>query len=268
MKVGLKTAIALVTVFLIMAGCLTSETPQMPEKTTTTTPTQLTTTSSIKVPSPTPPSKQSNDDMTRIDEIHMDLDGERLDELKEIILSDKDDYTRERALFIFSDISLKEDEAEEAISFLKEVAAADPEMRTGALANLDFIREENPFETNDALKPRVEGDIKPGSQIKVILEVSSSRDSKGEAGINQIGNLNQNLNGISSSDITPVEMGLRKGEVKEISYDLNIDQEGEYVIGVFLKLSLDRWDSMIIRKTIYLKVGKDAGVYEVIEGEV
>ena len=108
----------------------------------------------------------------------MNLDPEDIPELKEIVETPPDNYTRERAIFVLTDIAIRKDVPEEVVDFLKDIAynERNEDVVAAAYANLYLIRETYPLEMKGDLTIRVEGEIKKGNNVTVVADASSAVD--------------------------------------------------------------------------------------------
>jgi len=109
-------------------------------------------------------------EQTLIDQIAEELN---IENLKNIIQNNPDKKIKERAIFILSDIAIKNDKTKEIIPFLEKVAQNDKSIRTVAYANLDLLRETTPPPIN--LDIRVKNFIKKNSTVLLTLHITSEK---------------------------------------------------------------------------------------------
>jgi hypothetical protein len=186
-------------------------------------------------------------------------------ELKRIIETDPDNHTRERAIFVLSDIEIKKNVTTETIDFLKGIAYQEENdaVRTAAYANLARIRERYPFEPDSALEVLVKGDVRKGSTITILFNVKTTQRLDANAWIKLTDLKNDTSDGIILKDEIPVRFSIDKGEAKEIPFNIYIQREGEYLILAALKLNLDKVDSRTIKKAIFLNVKSNSGSFNI-----
>ena len=208
-------------------------------------------------------------DPAYISDIHLRLDPADIPELKQIIESHPDSYTRERAVFVLTDIAIRKDVTDDAIDFLKGIAYNEENdvVRSAAYSNLDLIREFYPLETRGDLALRVEGEIREGNTITVVATASSTVDvDEAAVGVKRLAEFGaEETTGIqldTSSHRNPTRLSLRAGESEDVPFTVQLGKEGKYLILWVLKLSFDRVDYQVIEKGIYLTVGKTGGSFE------
>ncbi|MEM1517980.1 MAG: HEAT repeat domain-containing protein [Nitrososphaerota archaeon] len=262
--VGIFLALNYLSIPLITqqsTSTMTTITPPITTETTTKTTTPLTTTSWEK--------PQVN--IEYLEKIHNSLDPESIPELKDIILNHPDNYVRERAVFILTDIAIRSNKVDEVIDFLKQIAynEENDEVRTAAYANLDLIRKYYPVELGESIEIRIEGEIKKGNNVTLIVIVSTQKDiPQAVVGIKRIVNMTA---GAQTPVITmlrsmnPVWLSIRAETPEKATFIIYLESEGEYLVPCVLKLNIDRSDYKIIEKFVYLKVGKDEGAYIVAD---
>jgi hypothetical protein len=202
-------------------------------------------------------------DPAYISEIHTRLDPKDIPELKQIIESHPDAYTRERAVFALADIAIRNNVTEDVIDFLKGVAynEENDQVMSAAYSNLYLIRQSHPLETRGDLALRVEGEIKEGNTVTVVASASSTVDvDEAALGVKRIAPAGIGLDGSNADN--PVGISLRAGEPQDVPFTIQLGREGKYLILCVLKLSFDRVDYQTIEKGIYLTVGKTGGSFE------
>jgi hypothetical protein len=178
--------------------------------------------------------------------------------LEAVVEKNKDPYTRERAIFTLTNITIKKEETDKVIDFLKKIAMNEKEdnVRSAAYANIDLIRDYYPLEKQGSFDLSLSGDIKKNGKIKIVAKVSSKIDVK-EARVG-ISSLHKNIRLLEP--FRPVyKFSLNANEPKEFEFNFNLKEVGEYKIPFSFILSFDRIDYEEIVKEIFLKVGESSG---------
>lgn len=201
-----------------------------------------------------------------LEEIHRSLDPKRIPELMEIIRSHPEPYVRERAVFVLTDIAIRGNRVDEVIDFLKEIAYEEKEdnVRTAAYANLDIIRTYYPLDLGADVSIRLEGEIRKGSNVTLVITVSSGVSvPEARAGIVRIVDMASDtaLTAAMVMSTNPVKFSLSAGNPEEVRFTVYLVDAGEYGMDINVRLSLDRVDYQNIKKVVYLKVGEDRGEY-------
>jgi len=201
-------------------------------------------------------------DIKYLESMQLNPPKDYIKKLKLVVEKNKDPYTRERAIFTLTDITIRKYETEKIIDFLKEIALNEKEdnVRSAAYANIDLIRDYYPLERQGSLELSILGEIKKGSQIKLIAKISSKIDV--EEVIIGIDYLPKDIEWLSQPYH---KIALKANEPKEIEFDLLLRKIGEYEIPVTLMMSFDKIDYEEIEKEIRIKVGEFSG--EVISEE-
>ena len=201
-------------------------------------------------------------DIKYLESMQLNPPKDYIKRLKLVVEKNKDPYTRERAIFTLTDITIRKYETEKIIDFLKEIALNEKEdnVRSAAYANIDLIRDYYPLERQGSLELSILGEIKKGSQIKLIAKISSKIDV--EEVIIGIDYLPKDIEWLSQPYH---KIALKANEPKEIEFDLLLRKIGEYEIPVTLMMSFDKIDYEEIEKEIRIKVGEFSG--EVISEE-
>jgi hypothetical protein len=201
-----------------------------------------------------------------LESMRLDPPNDYIDELVSIVKENEDPYVRERAVFTLVDIAIEGNETEEIVDFLKELAMneTDDNVRTAAYANIDLIRDLYPPEKKGAIALYFLGDIKKGSEVSLVAEVSSATYLNEEAilGITSL------PDGIELLSPGVLKLELEANIPQEVDFNLRLNQTGEYIIAVALKLSFDRIDYEIIHKDVYLVVNESDGEFFELEPQV
>ena len=202
-------------------------------------------------------------DVEYLESMRLDPPENYIDKLMSIVQDNDDPYVRERAVFTLVDIAVDGNETEEIIDFLKVIAMDETEdnVRTAAYANIDLIRGLFPPEKKGFLELSLSGNIGKGSEISLIAEVSSAIDLEEEAILGII----SLPDGIELLSTGVLKLELEENVSKEVGFNLRLNQTGEYIITVALKLSFDRIDYEEIHKDVYLIVNESNGEFFELE---
>lgn len=186
-----------------------------------------------------------------------------IEKLMSIVQDNDDPYVRERAVFTLVDIAIGGNETEEIIDFLKVLAMDETEdnVRTAAYANIDLIRDLFPPEKKGFLELYLSGDISKGSEVSLIAEVSSTIDLEEEAILGII----SLPDGIELLSTGVLKLELEANVPEEVVFNLRLNQTGEYIITVALKLSFDRIDYEEVHKDVHLTVNESGGEFMQLE---
>jgi hypothetical protein len=204
-----------------------------------------------------------NVDVEYLESMRLDPPENYVEKLTSIVESHEDPYVRERAVFTLVDIAIDGNETEEIVDFLKDVAMNEPDdnVRTAAYANVDLIRDLFPPDRKGSLELSLSGEISQGAEVQLIAEVLSSLDLEEEAilGIVSL------PDGIELLSTGVLKVQLEANVPQEVGFDLRLNEPGDYVITVALKLSFDRIDYEEIRKNVYLAVHQLDGEFSELE---
>jgi len=203
-------------------------------------------------PSTVPGSQSTGGEPETVEEIQLDPPDDYIQRLKDIIDNDPDPYARETALLALTEIALREDDTEEIMDYLKDLAMEeeDENVRTSAYVSIDLIRDKFPLEPKGSLQLTVDGELKTGEAITLIATVSSTVAQ--ETAIVAITSLDNEIKLVS--DKGTVKFPLNVNEPKEAKFDLKLKEAGEYTIPVTFMLSFDRIDYEKVKKEIVLEV--------------
>jgi hypothetical protein len=187
-----------------------------------------------------------------------------VEEMETIIETTQDPYIKERGLLTLTDVALRKNETEEIVDYLKEKAMneEDDDVRTTAYASIDLIRSQHPLESKGTLEISISGDIKKGSDITLIAEVSSTVDIEKPV-IVGITRLHNSIELLSETGIE--KLSLKANEPKEVEFDLLLTETGEYFVPVAFMMSFDSIDYEKIKKEVRLVVNENDGEFEVWE---
>src|SRR4030042_1229514 len=114
---------------------------------------------------------------------------------------------------------------------------------------------------NSSLALSLSGDIKKGSEVTLVAEVSSAIDLDEEA----ILGLVSLPDGIELISVGVLKLQLEAGVPEEVGFDLRLNDTGEYILSLALKLSFDRIDYETIHKDVYLLVNESDGEFFELE---
>lgn len=196
-----------------------------------------------------------------IKELQGSSNQEDINRLIDTIQTSSDNGTRERAIFELAESAKSKNESEEIIDFLERVAQNDRNnaVRSAAYTNLDIIQEENDLEENAELEIQIHGEIKEGNTITVVL-VASSKVKADDANVAMV-----KIMGTNYKVYEPIHFSLNAKEAKEIPFEVYLEKDGDYVIQCAMKLRINDLESQLVKKEIYMGVGKENGTYTVVE---
>ena len=204
-----------------------------------------------------------------LNELHLKLSQDDIPFLKEVVQKNPNQYVRERAIYIMTDIATRRDVSDEVRGLLNDLAynEQNDSVRSAAYTNLYIIREHNPLEIDATFDLKIEGNIITGNTVDLISNVSlSGTTNEAILGIKRIvGREKEYTSGVLLSGDNPSRFMLKEGEIKESRFSLHLIDDGEYLIICSLKLGVDRVDYQIIEKTILIRVEKTGGAYQVQE---
>jgi hypothetical protein len=198
-----------------------------------------------------------------LESMRLDPPENYIEKLTSVAQDNDDPYIRERAVFTLTDIAVELNETEDIIDFLKVLAMDETEddVRTAAYANIDLIRDLFPPEKQGFLELHLSGNIGKGSEVALIAKVSSTIDLEEEAILGII----SLPDGIELLSTGVLKLELEANVPKEVGFDLRLNQTGEYIITVALKLSFDRIDYEEVHKDVYLTVNESGGEFIQLE---
>lgn len=227
--------------------------------------------------------------LAHVNDLHMQMSASSLGELEAIIRNNADPDTRERAVNVYTDIALQTQNPKRALAFLKGLAPDEKndDVRTSAYSNYYFIKEETRIPPETTMDVRVIGDIKPGNNITVVLDVTSSRGSnlsfvgmQARTLQEQATNTGNNSTGMM---MTVVDANTGKGALTnvlvdpsyrirkplpanitvEYPYTVLIKGPGKVVLQSIVEVRYDMLDYDTVKKDIFLDVGSNSGTYTV-----
>lgn len=186
-----------------------------------------------------------------------------VEELTSIVEKNDDPYMRERAIFTLTNIAIKENETDEIIGFLKNLAIneKDEDIQSAAYSNIYFIREIYPLEKQGSLELSVIGDIRKGSNITLCARVSSKVDVNIPA-IVGIGHLDNNIELFSPG---VEKIWLEANVPQEVKFDLYLKETDKYMIPVAFELKFDQVDYESIHQRILIIVNETSGEFSLLE---
>ena len=227
--------------------------------------------------------------LAHVDDLHMQMSASSLGELETIIRNNANPYTRERAVNVYTDIALQTQNSKRALAFLKGLATDEKndDVRTSAYTNYYFIKEVTGIPPETTMDVRVIGDIKPGNNITVVLDITSIRGSnlsfvgmQARTLQEQTTNTGNNSTGIM---LTVVNANTGKGALTNVLLDpsyrirkplpANITVEYPYTVSikgpgkVVLQSIVEvRYDMIVydtLKKDIFLDIGSTGGTYTI-----
>lgn len=181
-----------------------------------------------------------------------------------------DSYLRERAIFVLTDIAIKLEKNSETRNYLKKIALNQEvpvNLRSSALANIDLIDELFPPKKHGMMHVDVQGEIKPGSQISIIIRLLSDIDVenvKVGAGVYSPMLVPEK---IDPPIITPITKppwwkgSIKANIIKEFKFDFRIEKEGEVEFSVVYEFDFDLIDSETEKQSLYFKITKTGGEF-------
>jgi len=197
--------------------------------------------------------------LDRVNGYHLAMDPNDLGELEALIKGNEPTSTRERAIFVYSDIAARTNNNERALDFLKEMAynESDDDLRTAAYANYYFVKEQMDIPPSAEMNVTLNGTVRKGSNITVNLEIYPNVDipeayamikRESYANYSEMANDSKQLSLNASQPIT-------------VSFPVELTEDGKHIIKARLKLTFDRLDYEVIEKNIFLDVTE--GKYEI-----
>jgi hypothetical protein len=227
--------------------------------------------------------------LAHVEDLHMQMSASSLGELETIIRNNADPYTRERAVNVYTDIALQTQNPQRALAFLKGLASdeKDDNVRTSAYTNYYFIREQTGIPPATTMDIRVLGDIKPGSDITVVLGVTSSRGSNlsfvgmqartpqeqpvmtgtGSPGVSEnVIDANTGKGAFTNVLLDPsfrIRKPLPANVTVEYPYTVTIKGPGKVVLQSIVEVRYDMLDYDKVKKDIFLDVGINGGTYTI-----
>jgi hypothetical protein len=224
-----------------------------------------------------------NATLAHVEDLHMGMDSQSMAELESIIKSDADNYTRERAVSVYSDIASRSDPGR-ALSFLKSVAASEQndDVRTSAYANYNWLKNVSHIGPQTTMDVHVIGDIKPGNNITLVLSILSTRgsDIPADIGMAATSLKDQNVSGAGSIIVDAnagkgaltnlvIEPSSRLRRVipanvsVEVPYTVTISKAGQAFLKARVDMRYDLTDFETVEKDIFLDVGASGGNYTI-----
>lgn len=205
----------------------------------------------------TPDTEAQKQDIVDLEETQLNPSEDYVQDLIQVIDESEDQYVRERAIFTLTDIAIRGNETEQVIDFLKDIAMNehDENVRTSAYANIDLIRDEYPLEKQGSLELLVNGEIRQGNIITLVARISSAIDLEEVATVGIV-SLPSGLD-LLSDGVHKIQ--LEANVPVDIGFDLSLNETGQFIVPVALKLSFDRIDYEKIREEIGLVVNESDG---------
>jgi hypothetical protein len=191
----------------------------------------------------------------------LDPPEDYMEALMSLVEENEDSYVRESAIFTLTDLKIRDNETDDIIDFLKDIAMneEDENVRTAAYANIDLIRDVYPLEKQGSLELHVTGDIMKNNNITILANVSSNVTLEEEA----IVGINSWDDKIDMLSERMFKLNLEANITQQVSFVLHLNDTGEFFIPVTLKLCFDIIESENIKKQIYLNVEESDGEFEI-----
>jgi hypothetical protein len=229
----------------------------------------------------------NNATLKHVDDLHMKMSASSLGELETIIQGSTAAYTRERAVTVYSDIASRSGNTPRAMTFLKDVATkeADDNVRSSAYTSYYWLQETAGIPPKTSVETRVQGDIKPGSNVTVLLIVKSERGSElasvslqarnpqeptvtpaPDSGTRSVVIVDANSGKGAQTNVylTPsnrIRKPLPANVSVEFPYTVSIREPGKVVLQSVVEVRYDRLDYDTVKGNIYLDVGTNGGTY-------
>jgi hypothetical protein len=204
-----------------------------------------------------------------LDNIQLRLDENDIPFLKEVALKHPDNYVRERALSVMTDIAVRDDAVNEVTDFLKGIAFDEKNdaVRSAAYTNISLIREMYPLQVPASLDLEVEGVVIQGNLITLVARAQCGIEVReASVGIMHIlGKDSSDTSGIRLTSPNPVNFSLSAGKEQDTEFVMELRNPGEYRVRCSLKLSFDRVDYVTLEKELHLRVEKTGGSYEITD---
>lgn len=203
-----------------------------------------------------------------INELQESPSEETIKKLKILIESPLlDSYLRERAIFVLTDVSIKLEKDTETRDYLKEIALNQEmpaNLHSAAFANIYLIDELFPPEKHGVMQVDVQGEIKPGARISIIVKLLSEIDvENAQVGAGVI--INSEV--VDDPIITVITRppywkgSLQANTLKELEFEFQIEKEGEIELPVAYKFSFDAIDYEIEKQSLYFKITESGGEF-------
>jgi len=199
------------------------------------------------------PAFSMNFTLQDVENLHLRMNPKDMETLKKITLNHPDSLVRERAILGLMDIAQRNNHSQEVLEFLKNIAEneKDEGVRSTAYAAIDLLREKNPLELG-SLDVRIEGDVKPGKNFTLIVEIRMKKEARGLVGIKMLGEFGSDDPGIELLSRNPVKFEGKAGETRTSKFILQVKRKSKYLIWVATKLESGKTDYQILEKRVYL----------------
>lgn len=226
-----------------------------------------------------------NATLTQVDDLHMKMSPSSLGELEGIIRSSAGSYTRERAVSVYADIASRSGNEDRALSFLKDVAIteADTEVRTAAYTNYYWIREETGTPAATTVGVNITGEVRPGSEVELVLTVTSTRGSnlttiglaasplnptQDASGNGVIVDANAGKGALTNLRISPanrIKKPLPANISVEFPYRISITGPGQAVVESVVEVRYDQLDYDVVKKRIVFDAESSGGSWSLMD---
>lgn len=186
-------------------------------------------------------------------------------ELRNIATSLPDVEGRERAIISLAYIAVNQpgmspSQVQAVEDLLVELSLdEEPVIRSAALASLDQVRSSQAVEEVGNLYIQVEGEVKTGSTITLLLFPTSSASTlEGRVGI---GEIIGDRAGIQTDVHKSVELTIEPNVAQVTKIQVALNKPGKYILPVGLKLTKGDGEQQFIAREVHLDVGQDNGSY-------
>ncbi len=141
-------------------------------------------------------------------------------------------------------------------------ADKDVTIRSAALASLALLQDGRPTVTAGGLSIRVEGEIKTGSTLTLVLFPSSSISTT-EARLG-IGRIIGDPAGIQVDLHRSVHLTLGPGTTQVVQIQVKLEKPGKYILPLGVKLTFNSMDQQYIFREVHLDVSQEGGSYAIV----
>ena len=181
-----------------------------------------------------------------INEMLFSPEKANIEQLKSIIENESlNDSLRERAIFVLTEVSIKNNESKKTREYLKSLLIENKlkgDLRSSAFANIYLIDEANPRKKYAGIEVFVEGGIRKNSKISVKIIISSEKDGKATLRVGNEAFDSRKKPELLSLSKTTWRGEIKKGETKEFSFDFLIQSNKSFETPVLYKISYDYVD--------------------------
>ncbi len=197
-----------------------------------------------------------------INKMHASLKESNIDVLKKAIQKSAEKSIRERAIFVLSDIAIKNDKVLEIIPFLENTAKNNPDLRPVIYANLDLLRDSLPKPID--IDVRVKELIKKGKNITLTFYINSRKPSE----ILVVLRSKFSLPDKKPTDKVSIVEASNSLDLKEnlsgtTSFKLKLEEKGLYGLKFIVIQKVSKTENYRYKKYILLDIKSNTGSYRV-----